>query len=407
MNVKKAALLLMASALLTASSFAENSLSPATFTVPAGTTQIAGTTTYGVAAGSSLEVTINPSVDAAACYYTTDGQAVTIGNTDVTEFAGPVTVALAQTGLAKTPYIVNVLCTASGYKSSTAKFSPTLETQVGTPILSPNGSTGPHAVTVTVPWSSATGGHATVKYTTDGSDPAVSTTAIAAKYAAATNNFSLGVLGDSNQTVTVVATGVGYLNSAEVAAVFGSSYAATSDNFIAAGSSAQFNEYALAFGGVLGNGAASGGACGAHHFTKSNGAQAVDQRSGQTPADTGNLLIVWDNSNDPTVVTGNALYPAPAAPSKICVYLSLDSTLGVKAFMNSNLAVPAEFLNITGTSGTSNSISPFWFAGNDPSNGNATDDASTVALGATPDEAKIPSEHPRGRPGSALQRCRY
>ena len=363
MNLNKtlslAALLLATTALLSANSFATvlPKLNAPTYTVNNSTNY--GTATapiYLDSTASPLALTIVPGVDDAGgnCYYTTTGVAPTT--------ASPVCptspILLPAVSGAKTAYKIEVLVAATGYTNNTATFNIVAESQISTPTFNPTTSTGATTVTISDTWASSGGAFATIKYTLDGSNPATSSTAKSITYKATSTppGYPPFTIADNSAEVilTAVAESTGYINSIANAGTFGTSYGGGHNNFIAAGSSAQFSEYALAFGGVLGDGA--GGACGGHHFTKSNGAQAADVRSGVTPADLGNLLIVWDNSADGT----GAAYPSPAAPTKICVYVSLDSTLGVKAFMNSNLTVPGEFLNIVSSSGPSNSISPFW-----------------------------------------------
>jgi hypothetical protein len=89
--------------------------------------------------------------------------------------------------------------------------------------------------------------------------------------------------------------------------------------FNGAGSSAMFNTFA--FAARLSNPAV----CGGHNWTKKNGAVTHDSRSAQIPDVTGNVWIVWDNSNNPT---------------KICAYLNIDSGVGDRAFF----AVPTNTL---------------------------------------------------------------
>lgn len=89
------------------------------------------------------------------------------------------------------------------------------------------------------------------------------------------------------------------------------SYAQPTILFNGAGSSAQFNTWA--FAARLSNPAV----CGTHNWTKTNGAAVHDSRSSQIPDNKGNIWIVWDNSTSPT---------------KICAYVNVDSSVGVRAF---------------------------------------------------------------------------
>jgi hypothetical protein len=97
--------------------------------------------------------------------------------------------------------------------------------------------------------------------------------------------------------------------------------------FNGAGSTAAFNAFALAAGPVSG-----GAICGGFIWTKKNGAQGVDNR-GTGLLETGNVWIVWDNSN---------------APKKVCSYIAVDSIIGQQLFY----AAPASTFNILFPAGT-------------------------------------------------------
>jgi hypothetical protein len=97
--------------------------------------------------------------------------------------------------------------------------------------------------------------------------------------------------------------------------------------FNAAGSSAAFNSFALAAGPANG-----GGICGQFIWSKKSGAQGVDNR-GTGLLETGNVWIVWDNSNNPT---------------KVCSYIAVDSIIGQQLFF----AAPASTFNILFPAGT-------------------------------------------------------
>lgn len=391
MNLKKAALLLAATALSAVSSFAASTFAAPTLT-PNNTTNY-GTTAapvYMDSTGSPLSFTVNPNSTASSlsCTYTV--------NSGSSKACGTPTLTPATSGAA-TAYSVAVTMSATGYTTKLTTLKFTAETQLPAPTFDPTTSTGPATVTPCVGTLAGTtvGGlttydctpdtfgslaaNATIKYTTDGNTVAYDLANAKAanvktvSYSSSLSNYPTIEVGvsASEAVVNFQSTLTGYISNTAVG-YFGTSNATGHKNFIAAGSSAQFPEYALAFGGILGDGANSGGVCGSHHFTKSNGASAVDTRTGSTPADVGNLVIVWDDS---------ATYGGThKAPSTVCVYLSLDSTLGIKAFMNSNLKIPSEFLNITGTSGTSNSIAPFW----------PNYSSTTTVTGA--DENSIPSD---------------
>lgn len=89
------------------------------------------------------------------------------------------------------------------------------------------------------------------------------------------------------------------------------SFASPTILFNGAGSSAQFNTWA--FAASLTNPAI----CGARNWTKTNGAVVHDSRSSQIPDNKGNIWVVWDNDSNPTT---------------ICAYISVDSSVGVRAF---------------------------------------------------------------------------
>src|SRR5271167_1301232 len=83
--------------------------------------------------------------------------------------------------------------------------------------------------------------------------------------------------------------------------------------FNGAGSSAQFNTWAFAAS------LTSPAICGTRNWSKTNGAVAHDSRSASIPDTKGNIWVVWDNDTSPTT---------------ICAYLSIDSSVGVRAFFS-------------------------------------------------------------------------
>jgi len=85
-------------------------------------------------------------------------------------------------------------------------------------------------------------------------------------------------------------------------------------DFFAAGSSAQFNTFALA--------AANGSAlCGGFHWTQKNAVTLVDPRSGLILPETGNIWIVW-----------NSAAAAGTSGGIVCAYVSVDSIVGLRAY---------------------------------------------------------------------------
>jgi len=90
--------------------------------------------------------------------------------------------------------------------------------------------------------------------------------------------------------------------------------------FAAAGSSAMFNTFG--FAARLGS-----SPCGTHNWSKKNGAATHDGRRNDIQDVTGNIWVVWDDGNNPTV---------------ICAYLSIDSAIGVRSFF----AYPSAILSM-------------------------------------------------------------
>jgi ABC-type phosphate transport system substrate-binding protein len=88
----------------------------------------------------------------------------------------------------------------------------------------------------------------------------------------------------------------------------------------AAGSSAMFNTFA--FAARLGS-----SPCGQHNWSKKNGGATHDGRRNDIQDVTGNIWVVWDDSNNPTV---------------ICAYLSIDSAIGDRSFF----AFPSAILSM-------------------------------------------------------------
>jgi hypothetical protein len=368
MNLKKtlssAALLLASTALLSASSFAvvATAVGAPTLTPSALPTSGSGATAVYAA---PLTVTIAPAATLPAgtvCWYTTDGSApVTSGvvSTTAVSCTSGASVTLtdaASAAIAKKFQAVDVpLVSDTAHKiSATTSQSFKIESTITAPVLTPAHTSGIANVQITDSWSytSATGLKTlpTIYYTTDLSDPRTSGTAI--KYAPKTTI----TINTASTILKAAAVATGFEPSAITSGTYDDGTASGIQFFVGAGSSAQFNEFALAAGGPLGEG--TGGICGAHHFTAKNAAQVADVRSGVTPADTGHLSLVWDNNT---------------APTTICAYVNLDSTLGVKAFMASNLSVPGAFINILNSTTAGNMLDPFWAKG-----GATTQDESSI-----------------------------
>lgn len=105
-----------------------------------------------------------------------------------------------------------------------------------------------------------------------------------------------------------------------VASLLLASTASAQVQYNAAGSSAMFNTFA--FAARLGS-----SPCGTHNWTKKTGGATHDGRRNDIQDVNGNLWVVWDDSNNPTV---------------ICAYLNIDSGIGVRSFF----AFPSAILSM-------------------------------------------------------------
>ena len=131
--------------------------------------------------------------------------------------------------------------------------------------------------------------------------------------------------------------------------------AATVVKVVASGSSAQWQQFALAaFNGICSN----NGAC--SHFTvkgkngSNNYAQLFDQRSASIPAEAGNLWIVWGPD-------------ANGVDTDVWGYLTEDSTIGVRcldATPRCLLQIDSGVITVTPPSTQTNLISATLFTGN-------------------------------------------
>lgn len=120
--------------------------------------------------------------------------------------------------------------------------------------------------------------------------------------------------------------------SLSAASLFATSAMANQAPLLAGGgSSAMFQSFAQAARGTT---AAGSGSCGNHIWTKSSGATIHDVRSSGINNENGNVWVVWDDTAEPS--------------RKICVYVSVDSAVGVRGFM----AVPKALVQILSAAGT-------------------------------------------------------
>jgi hypothetical protein len=98
-----------------------------------------------------------------------------------------------------------------------------------------------------------------------------------------------------------------------------SSHATIAPSIVAVGSSGAFTSVVIA----MTQGDANSGfpGCGSEVWTAGTGkawtATATDHRNGSIPSEPGNIAVVWDND---------------AAPTKVCVYLSVDTIVGQRFF---------------------------------------------------------------------------
>jgi hypothetical protein len=97
--------------------------------------------------------------------------------------------------------------------------------------------------------------------------------------------------------------------------------------FLAAGSSAMFNDTAYTATVLNSQGYVL---CGPNVWTLKNGAQIVDSRNASILPETGNVWVSWNGSANGSGAT------------KICAYISVDSAVGVRAAM----AVPAATISL-------------------------------------------------------------
>ncbi|MGO9304724.1 MAG: hypothetical protein ACLP3R_13700, partial [Candidatus Korobacteraceae bacterium] len=347
---------------------------------------LAGTTTNTYL--NSITVTVNPGT-ASTCYYLTGTSTVPPAsptNLTGTACATPI-VFTATTPAALTTFEVKAInYDAFGKASAVVSKSFIVATQLSTPTFAlVSGTTNDYKITAAasdwVPCSSTvTASCATVYYNIDGS---AAPTTKSLKYNPNPTTGNGYVTWNTGETIQAIAVETGYETSAVGTQGGGSAVAGA---FITSGSSAQFNTFALAAAGPLGNGV--GGACGPFHWTiKSNnsgtgvvddgitipgstsGVAVVDARSGSTPTDIGSpVWVVWNTANgqpacnaaDVAAVTNGCTVVNP--PTKLCMYAAVDSAVGVRNFMNSNLSIPASFVSFISPAGTAgaNVMDPFW-----------------------------------------------
>jgi len=160
--------------------------------------------TFSPAAGTysgSVTVTLISSTPNATIVYTTDGSNPATSTAHIT-YSGPITVSKSETiiAFADTPGVtVNSANATASYTVTPAAAAPTFSPAAGT-----------YTTTQTVTLKSATSG-ATIYYTTDGSNPATSATAI---------KYSAPVTVSKTETLEAVAKAAAYVNSALATAVY-------------------------------------------------------------------------------------------------------------------------------------------------------------------------------------------
>lgn len=171
----------------------------AAYTIAAGT---AATPTFSPAGGSyasAQSVTISTSTPSSKIYYTTNGMTPTTASA---LYSGPITVSSSETVMA--------IAVASGLNTSaTGAASYTIGLpRAATPVFSRR--SGTYSTAQTVGLTTTTVG-ATILYTTDGSNPATSSTA---------KPYTSLLTVSSTETINAIATAPGYSNSAMISATY-------------------------------------------------------------------------------------------------------------------------------------------------------------------------------------------
>jgi hypothetical protein len=188
-------------AVATAAGYTNSEAATAAYTI---TVPVAAAPTFSPAAGSysgAQTVTIKTATSGATIFYTTDGSSPATSATAI-KYATPVTVSKTET--------LKAVATHAGYTNSeaaTAAYTITVPVAAA-PTFSPAAGSYSGAQTVTI--KTATSG-ATIFYTTDGSSPATSTTAV---------KYATPVSVSKTETLKAVATHAGYTNSEAATAAY-------------------------------------------------------------------------------------------------------------------------------------------------------------------------------------------
>jgi hypothetical protein len=163
----------------------------------------AATPTFTPVAGvytSAQTVTIKTTTPSATIYYTTDGSNPASSATAI-KYAAPITVSKTET--------VDAVAEAKGFTNSAeGSAAYTIATKAATPTFTPVAGVYTSAQTVTI---TTTTPYATIYYTTDGSNPASSATAI---------KYTVPITVSKTETVDAVADARGFTNSAEGSAAY-------------------------------------------------------------------------------------------------------------------------------------------------------------------------------------------
>ena len=187
-------------------SIATNSLIPRVDPLTVGAVDyaaVAATPTFSPSAGqynSAQTVTINSTTPLAKIYYTTNG---TTPTTNSTLYSGPISVSASET--------VKAIVIATGYlQSAVGSAVYGIGPPAATPTFVPAGGTYASVQTVAIS-TTTTAGSPVIYYTTDGSNPASSSTAV---------RYTGPITVSTTETVNAITEATGYSNSEMASATY-------------------------------------------------------------------------------------------------------------------------------------------------------------------------------------------